>query len=488
MALVTTGQRGPSIADPVPTPGKDRWEQANGGRDAAQGALVARLRGWPASVAAPPPAAEADADFLMQVARDTWRGLAAMVDDEHGLPIDHVAFPAALDAGPARIGDYTSPSNMGLWLMSVVAAETLGLIDHQAASGLVAHALSTLEGLERFEGFFYNYYDTTTLERTTNFVSSVDSGWLTAGLMVVRSAFPELAARAGELIDAADYHRLYDDVEGLMSHGYYVNVGCSSEYHYGLLYTEARVLSLIAIGKGDVPEQHWFKLMRTLPAEEGWQRQAPQGRVTKRIRGVELEGGWYEHGGHRYVPSWGGSMFEALMPALVVDELSHAPHSLGPNGATHAMLHRTYALEELGYPVWGMSPSATVRGDGYGEFGIAFLGVLGYPAGVVTPHASALALAVTPDAAARNLRELASRYPIYGEYGFYDAVDPGSGEVGRRYLTLDQAMLFIALANHLADGAIQRLFAADPIAARALPLLAEEHFFDRSSGATGLPG
>ena len=62
-----------------------------------------------------------------------------------------------------------------------------------------------------------------------------------------------------------------------MNHGYYVNVGCPSEYHYGLLYTEARVLSLIAIGKGDVPEAHWFRLMRTLPAEERWQTPAAAG-------------------------------------------------------------------------------------------------------------------------------------------------------------------------------------------------------------------
>ena len=177
------------------------------------------------------------------------------------------------------------------------------------------------------------------------------------------------------------------------------------------------------------------------------------------------------------MPSWGGSMFEALMPTLVVDETRHAPASLGPNDVVHATLQRRHALDELGYPVWGMSPSATAVGDGYGEFGVPDLGVLGYPAGVVTPHASALALAVTPEAALDNLRELASRYAIYGEYGFYDAVEPTSGKVGYRYLTLDQAMLFVALANHLADGVIQRHFASDPIAANALPMLAEESFF-----------
>ena len=272
-----------------------------------------------------------------------------------------------------------------------------------------------------------------------------------------------------------------------MNHGYYVNLGCSSEYHYGLLYTEARVLSLIAIGKGDVPPTHWFKLMRTLPAEERWQRQPPHARVAKRVEGVEFGGGWYQHADERYVPSWGGSMFEALMPTLVVDERRYAPESLGRNDVVHATLQRRHALDELGYPVWGMSPSATARGDGYGEFGVSYLGVLGYPAGVVTPHASALALGVTPQAAIGNLRELASRYPIYGEYGYYDAVEPSSGTVGYRYLTLDQAMLFVAIANHLAEGVIQRHFAADPIAASALPMLAEERFFTASEPADLAP-
>ena len=59
-------------------------------------------------------------------------------------------------------------------------------------------------GLERYQGFFYNYYDTTTLERSSNFVSSIDSAWLTAGLMVVRSAFPS-SPRAGRLIEDTDY-------------------------------------------------------------------------------------------------------------------------------------------------------------------------------------------------------------------------------------------------------------------------------------------
>jgi hypothetical protein len=104
--------------------------------------------------------------------------------------------------------------------------------------------------------------------------------------------------------------------------------------------------------------------------------------------------------------------------------------------------------------------------------------VRGYPAGAVTPHASALALAVAPDAALANLRALAQQYAIYGEYGFYDAVDPFTGAVAYEYLALDQSMLFIALANSLNDHCIQRHFAGDPIMDRALLMIGSEDFFD----------
>jgi hypothetical protein len=180
----------------------------------------------------------------------------------------------------------------------------------------------------------------------------------------------------------------------------------------------------------------------------------------------------------RFVPSWGGSMFEAMMPTLLVDERRLAPRSLGRNGERHVEIQRRYALEELGLPVWGMSPAASPEPNGYAEFGARPLGVQGYPATAVTPHAAALALGFEPEAATANLRRLAELYPIYGEYGFYDSVDPRSGAVGQVYLTLDQSMLFLALVNHLQGGVIQERFAADPIAAHALSILGEEDLFD----------
>jgi hypothetical protein len=298
--------------------------------------------------------------------------------------------------------------------------------------------------------------------------------------MVVRTAFPDLTEEVSARIQQRNQRFFYDTDRELMNHGYYVDSKFDSPYHYGVLYTEARLGSLIAIGKGEVPEEHWYRMQRTPPLTGPGMRSCDRVRPKSLGNGYRVVGGWCEWKGMRYVPSWGGSMFEALLPTLLVDERRLAPRSLGRNGATYVEVQRRVGLEDLHYPVWGSSPSARPGpyAGYYGEFGVPELGVRGYDGAIVTPHASALALAFAPEAATANLRRLAQLYPIYGDFGFYDAVDPRSGRVAPIYLTLDQTMIFVALANHLRDGVIQKLFAADPIARRALPLLEAEDFFD----------
>jgi hypothetical protein len=476
-AEVIGGHAEPAAADVVVPVRKKAWEAALGGETAARPYVRARLAGWPARRRVDAQTLPADDRALLEaLARDTWRGLAAMTDREHHLPVDHIHL-ADSDAA-SRVGDYTNVTTVGLHLIATVGAADLGLLDLAAAEARVAAVLGTLEGLPTYRGYFYNYYDTTSLERTSNLISFVDTSWLTAGLMVTRMAFPALAPRATRLIERTDWRFFYDRRNGRMTHGYWVHRRQRSRYHYGVLYAESRLGSLIAIGTGHVPASHWFRLVRTYPAACAWQREQPQGRVLKDVTGHAVRGGWYVWGGERYVPSWGGSMFEALMPTVVLDERRLAPDSLGANDVAHATVQRRFAAETLGLDVWGMSPSTVPGVIDYGEYGVPVLGVLGYRAGAVTPHAAALALAATPDEAVRALRTLATRYDLYGDFGLYDALDPASGAVARSWLSLDQAMTFIALVNHLRDGAVQRRFAADPIMARVLPLLAAERFFE----------
>jgi hypothetical protein len=480
--LVTTGAPGPSVTDTVPTPAKQAWEVAFGGLDTVPARLQERLAGWPqVALVEPHTLPTDDTAFLRRLAQDTWRGLAAMTDRPSGLPIDHVRWHRpSVALHDATIGDYTNITTIGLQLVAVVAAHAAGLVAAPEAVTRLDQTLTTLERLETFAGFFYNYYDTTSLERTSHYLSFVDSAWLTAGLIVARNAFPVLAQRCTRFITQNNYRWFLDPLYEVMFQGYHVNLARPSAYHYGLLYTEARLGSLIAIAKGDVPAAHWFKLYRTLPntPEYAWQSQPPRHRRAKHTRNQRYFGGYYAWRGVRFVPSWGGSMFEALMPSLVLDEWRYAPASLGHNGSMHAVIQRRYALEELGYPVWGLSPSASPTTGAYGEYGVKPLGARGYPAGAVTPHAAALALRVMPEAAIINLRLLAQRYPLYGDFGFYESVDPVSGQVAYQYLYLGQAMLFIAVVNHLTADAVPRLFAADPTIQRVLPLLRVEHFFD----------
>jgi hypothetical protein len=469
----------PGAREPVIPVKKKAWENVRGGEEAAKPYIRERLAGLPhqrlADTASLPPT---DEEFAWRVARDTWQGVEALTDQENGLPVDNVSWhDGQTGSADVQVRDYTSGSNIGLHLVAIVAAHHLQLLSADAAIAKIRRILDSLGRLETHHGFFFNFYDTTSLERTSNFVSFVDSSWLTAGLMVVRMTFPQLYAQCTELIAQADYGFFFDPGTQQIAHGYYVKPGARSPYEYGMLYTEARLGSLIAIGKGDVPPNQWFAMRRTFPAECSWQTQTPKGPALKTVSGYEVWDGYFEWGGLRYVPSWGGSMFEALMPTLLLNEARYAPNSLGANDAAHAAVQRRYALEELAYPVWGISPSATPAGDGYAEYGVKVLGARGYEAGAVTPHASALALSVTPEAAISNLRTLAQRYPIYGEYGFYDAVDPRTGLVAYKYLSLDQSMLFVALANHLSDHSIQKTFASDPIMQKALPLISDEEFF-----------
>lgn len=466
--LIATGHPGPSAADVVPEPAKRAWEVSVGGPGKVQQSLRERLAGWPQqSLVDASELPTDDRGFLWRLARDTWRGLDALTDRESGLPVDNVHLTLGSGSPEVdRIGDFTNVTNIGLRLMAIAAARDLGLVTPAEALARVDRLLATLGRLETFRGFFYNYYDTTTLERSSSFVSFVDSAWLDAGLLVARGAFPERAEACSRLVEGGDFGFFYDPVERLMSHGYWTQLDVPAEFHYGVFYTEARLGSLLAIGKGDVPEEHWEHLVKRFPS---FARTGLRVLWAKRDDRPSLR----HYRGIAFAPSWGGSMFEALMPLLVLDEPALAPHSLGRNDEAHAEVQRRYALEKLGYPVWGMSPSTDPATGLYAEYGVDPLGLHGYRPGVVAPYAAALALALAPEQATENLRRLAQRYALYGEYGFYDSVDVASGAVAHAYLALDQSMLFLALAERLDGGRLHRTFEADPVVRAALRLVTD---------------
>lgn len=470
----------PSLLAAEVAPLKRLWEAERGGFTASRLAIANRLVGRPNRLLSAREKLPRDREaFLWRVARDTWNGLQAYTDRPSGLVVDNVRVVGGLVPPLAlKVGDYTNITNVGLQLAAIVAARGIGLVPDSEAREQISRVLDTLAGLDRHSGYYFNYYDTTTLEPTSSFLSFVDTAWLVAGLIVARQRFPEFDKTIDEILEPIDFGYFYDDRTGLMSHGYYVGRGVLSTYEYGMFYTEARLGSIIAIGKGEVPPRHWYAMRRaSKPVCANHDCPELHRLHYQRTDGTPMSIAHFRWRSYEYVPSWGGSMFEALMPRLVLDEGRWAPRSLGPNGQAHAQLQKLYATEILGFPVWGMSPCISPDSLRYREFGVRVLGAHGYDDSVVTPHATALALAVAPDDAVETLMELASRYDIYGPFGFYDAVAPETGKVAYDQLALDQLMLFLSVANYLSGGEVPMLFASDPWIRGALPVLAEERFF-----------
>ena len=476
-AFVRTGNPGPSIRDIVRHK-KKKTEYAGGTAEFAR-FLIARLRGFPSKIFLDKKFPSDDKLLLREMALDTWKYFDNLVDKEYQLPLDNIGFnPKGILTKETRIGDYTNITNVGLYLMCLVAGYDFKFITKEDAVKRINLTLDSVEKLETYKGLPFNYYDITIFQRTSNFISFVDSGWLAAGIVVAKNAFPEeLGTKCQKMLDKMDFAFFYDPVEGTMYHGYYTNIEYYSEYHYGALYTETRAISYLAIGKGDIPKEHWFNLARTFSSDWLWQTQTPKGRHHKNYLGYSTEGGYYVYEDMKFVPSWGGGMFEALMPPIVLDEKHLAPKGLGINDERHASIQIKYALEKLGYPVFGMSPSCVPEG-GYNEYGVRPLGMKGYKAGVVTPHATFLALEFAPKESVANLRKMLKLYKVYGEYGFYDAINVKTGKVALQYLCLDQAMSFLALDNYLNDGAIRKRFSSDPISKNAEELLKVEDFFE----------
>ena len=409
-------------------------------------------------------ATKSDKELLLKIAQDTWRYFENATDKRNHLVSDHFKtgdFPLA--------AAYTSPTNIAMDLMGTVAARELGIISAGQASRRVQNSLETLQKLKTWKGFFFNFYETTRLGVSHQFISSIDNGWLAIALVVVRQAFPgEIAQTATAILDRFHFQEFLDPDTNHLSIGYDVERQAPTPYHYGMLVTEARAMSLYAIGKGDLPEEHWWYLYRTAPEAWTWQTQKPQGKMVEHGK-ISYFQGYYKEDGKKFVPNWGGSLFEFLMPTMVLREQKFGPKALGLNDKIVTELHRDYALNEKKYPVWGISPAATADGRRwmYSEYGIKRLGVKGYPdRGVITPHASFLALDSLPKDAIKNIRKLLT-FDLYGEYGFYDSITFPSKKVNTQYLALDQGMVLIPIANYLKKGVIQEYFHKDPVGEKA---------------------
>ncbi|MGZ4250852.1 MAG: glucoamylase family protein [Solirubrobacteraceae bacterium] len=464
---------------------------------------------------------------LRGIARDTWRFYGNDVDPVTHLPLDN------LGPGATR-GAYTSAANIGVYLWAVVAARDLGLISAQRAERLAGTTLNEVARLKHFDGFLYQWYDTgnghvlqnpgqpdcaSTTPTMDNcwFLSAVDDGWYASGLIEVRQALPALKGRTDGLLRAMDFSIFYDSrpqpacnnnaslpgdpPTGQMYGGFYVDQGPAG-YHNSALYSDPRIAIYVGMGMRQMPGDVWWRSWRTPPPrlcptdpDDSTQGQFPDPGhwqvYTDPQSGKQFNvwEGHYVYPGTslRFVPTFASGMFEGLMANLVVPETSWGSHSFGLNDERWAQVQQRYATYVLRFPVWGLSPSSTADDTGgYGGFGVEGQA---FPKGkglaqcttcatedTVSPHASAIALAVRPKAAYKNMQTLRDRYPgVYGaDGGFYDGVNPVTGAVGHRRLVLDQSMIMAALDDALHNGAMQRYFARDPISWAARLYLSDE--------------
>ncbi|MFF1529490.1 glucoamylase family protein [Cellulomonas sp. NPDC058312] len=475
---------------------------------------------------------QVDEGLLRTWLADTYTSLDAMTDPATGLVADNIE--GALD--PATASAYTSPTNIGGYLWSTVVARDLGVIDADDARARLTTTIDTLQTMDRHDasGMYYNWYDPATGARVDtwpddgapveHFLSSVDNGWLAAALRVVAEAEPTLADEARGLYDGMHFGVYYnpegrpDLGVGLIRGGFWDEEpsGCSVPgnytggdtvyytcHHYDTTVSETRIALYLGITDGEIPPEAYWGTYRTFPStcDWSWQEQRPSG-VTRTYDGVPVYEGVYHDGDTALVPGWGGSMFEALMPDMLVPESEWAPRSWGVNHPLVVQAQQRHGLEVAGYGYWGFSPASNPFG-GYAEYGVDSLGMRsdGYLSdgetdvdagfagcregtnpdpefgdGVVTPHAAFLGLEYDPRGVVQNLTKLRDELGAYGPGGFYDAVAVRSGTVAERYLSLDQAMVVAAIGNYLDDGALRDYVTDDEMEQRLRPVLEQEVF------------
>lgn len=483
---------------------------------------------------------------LRLIARRTWRYFETFVTpEENFLPPDNFQ-----EIPRPAIATRTSPTNIGLYLLSTVAAHDMGWIGRQAALQRLRDTLQTIQRMPRFRGHLYNWHDTRDLRvLDPAYVSSVDSGNLAGHLIAVARACHDWAgdrvaheaavrqamgdcavlarrslgvdaeeldliralatiaaaaadpstplatltgpmdsavgltgdrasdakfwtlamqsALADHLTDLAapvdtalldevetlcrslalemDFAFLLEPDRKLLSIGFSVAENRLDTNCYDLLASEARLASLFAIAKGDVETRHWFRLGRAA---------TPVGSGSALI-------------------SWSGSMFEYLMPSLVM----RAPAGSVLEQTTRLVVasQRSYAAA-LGIP-WGISESSYNARDldmtyQYSNFGVPGLGLKrGLSENrVVAPYATGLAAMIDPVAAVENYAALA-KLGAEGRHGFYEAVDftPArvpSGEnqvIVRSFMAHHQGMTITAIANTLRNGRLRDRFHAEPM-------------------------
>ncbi|HEV3238226.1 MAG TPA: glucoamylase family protein, partial [Gemmataceae bacterium] len=288
-----------------------------------------------------------------------------------------------------------------------------------------------------------------------DWVKSLQANLQTADPLTAQKRIDKLMGQCDDFAEAMDFKFLYNADRNLFSIGFNLSQNRLDSSYYDLLASEACLASFLAIARGDAPVKHWFQL----------------GRLFSRVAGQTV------------LLSWGGTMFEFLMPRLLLRPYAGTILNVACQAAVARQIQ--YGKEK-GVP-WGMSESAFNFLDGnldyqYRSFGVPGLGLkrgLGHDL-VIAPYATALALAIQPKASLFNLEAL-EREGGVDRHGFYEALDYTKqrllkGErvhVVKSHMAHHQGMCLLAMANRLLNDIMPRRFHADPLV-RSADLLLQE--------------
>ena len=391
--------------------------------------------------------------YLQEAAADIWRYFEAFL-----APADHFLPPDNWQEQPAAgIAHRTSPTNIGLALLSALAAMDLGLCPKHRALGYIENMLATMERMEKWNGHLYNWYDTRTLRPLRPvYVSTVDSGNLSGCLLVLREGLYEMGQRdlglwADRLFQDMEFGPLYDSRRKLFHIGWNLEQDAPTEGWYDLLASEARQTSYIAIARGDIEPRHWRRLGRALVSQDNFSGMA----------------------------SWTGTMFEYLMPSLLMPCYK--------DSLLYESLKFCVYVQKKRHMPWGISESAFYAFDPSLGYSYKAHGVqrLALRRGmnkeiVISPYSTFLALPMDLRGAISNLRRL-EKHGAKGKYGFYEALDftpnraAGKGcQLVKTYMAHHLGMSLLAITNVLTEDIMPQRFIRDRAMSAYRELLQEK--------------
>ena len=403
-------------------------------------------------------------DYILDIAGRTWKFFKEILNEKSNfLPPDNYQ-----ENRKEKLVYRTSPTNIGLAFLSVIASYDLGFESKQFVINLLEKMIITVQKLPKWNGHLYNWYNIENLVPLyPRYVSSVDSGNFVGYLYVLKQFLVNensekclsLACIVDGIIDNTDFSVLYDEKNGLFSIGYNIEENKMTDSYYDLLASEARQTSLVAIAKKDISAKHWKNLSRALT-------------ILNKYKGLV---------------SWSGTAFEYLMPTI---NIKRYPGSLLDESCKFMIMSQMEYAKKLGI-TWGISEAAFNLKDfngnyQYKAFGIPWLGLKRGLADemVVSSYGAILAINDKPNDVISNLK-IFEKCGMLNKYGFYESIDYTPGRVKSKegysvvktYMAHHQGLILLSIDNLVNNNVFQKRFISNP-EIEAVDILLQERMPD----------